>query len=101
MTQVNTKKEKSDHPNSMVDFNDALLELQAHIHEEPMPTMEVDPKFFLALCKGRVQESITYGNPGVRVFPAGKMDDVLDAENVTAEKYHEREIRRISAEANK
>jgi hypothetical protein len=101
MSQTSTKKEKEVGINNHDDFNQALLECQAQIESEPYPMLEVAPEFFKALTKGRDLPSITYGNPGVRIFKIGTMDDVLDYEDVPADVMRERELKRINAETKK
>lgn len=103
MSQMNIKKDaqKELGINSTDEFNLAILEKQANIDEEPYPMLEVSEPVFKAITKGRLVNSITYGDPGVRVFKAGTMDDILDSEEISAEKRHEQEIRKISAEANR
>lgn len=103
MTQTSIKKEaqKELAIDNYDDFNAAILDLHTHIDEDPRPTLEVSERFFLALAKGRPINSMTYGNPGVRIFKKGMMDQILSEERMPAEKHRETEIKRISAEANK
>lgn len=83
-------------------FNEALLEAQANIVDNPYPTIEVTDRLFQALAKGRSADSMTYGDPGVRIFKVGKMDQILKEESMTADQHRELEIRRFNQQvANK
>jgi hypothetical protein len=92
---------KTDGIDNHDDFNAAVLEAQAQISEDPYPFVEVSDRFFKALSKGRELKSLTYGNPGIRVFKAGTIDSVLAEERLPAEKFRELEIKRINEAANK
>lgn len=83
------------------DFNEALLEAQGNVEHEPNPYLEVTEKFFLALSKGKSIQSMTYGDPGVRIFKFGMAEEILSYESLPADKHRDLEIKKISEAANK
>jgi hypothetical protein len=83
------------------EFQRAVLRKQAAIASDRHPTLEVAPELFAALAEGADIDSLTYGKPGVRVFPKGTTDKVLGLENVPADRHREMEIKKISEAFNK
>lgn len=79
------------------DFRDAIMEIHRNIDENPRPTLEVSDKFFSALVKGRKVDSITYGDPGVRVYRVGHKDRLDKEERLSAEAYREIQLKKENA----
>lgn len=57
----------------------------------------VTEKFFAYLCKDRKSKSLTYGDPGVRVFIDGTQEKLMFEDSQTAEEAYVRDIREKSA----
>lgn len=60
--------------------------------------VEVGEKLFKYLLRGAKTRYLTYGNPGIKVFLKGTMDDILDEEEMSAEDYGNVVARRRHAE---
>lgn len=95
MTQTMNKQETKAIDNHQ-DFNSALLEKQAGIVDDPNPYLEVSEKFFKALSKGRDLRSMTYGDPGVRIYRIGTKEEIDLEEKMPADKFREIELKRAS-----
>ncbi len=65
------------------DFNVALGMCQA----EEIEAMEVSLDFFARISHGKETPFIIYGNPAVKVFPAGKMEKGLKILQLSRDKY--------------
>lgn len=92
MTPTTEKKTKP--IDNYDEFNEAILDIHRNITEYHDPSLEVSEKFFLALTKGKDLRSMTWGDPGVRIFKSGTMDEILSEENLPAEQYRDLEIKR-------
>ncbi len=98
MTTTTTKEKVID---SYKEFDEAVMEIHRNIDQHPSPTLEVSEKVFSALVKGHDVTSMTWGKPGIRVFPVGKMEAILDEESMPADRYREVEINRAREKAKK
>lgn len=60
---------------------------------EGVDTLEVTPEVFDYICTDKNSASLTWGKPGVRVFKAGTVDQILKEENMKAEDTYASAIR--------
>lgn len=74
---------------SYQDFDMAVREA----HLTGLDHLEVTHKLFKTLTKGTETHYMTWGSPGVKVFPEGTMKGILEDEKMDAEAHREREIR--------
>lgn len=71
------------------DFDLAVREAQL----TGLDHLEVTHKLFKDLSKGSQTNYLTWGHPGVKVFPEGTMKGILDDEKMDAETHREMLIR--------
>lgn len=59
---------------------------------EGVDTLEVTPEVFDYICSDKNSDSLTWGKPGVRVFKAGTVDEILKRENMKADDTYSADI---------
>lgn len=93
-----TKKEKESSKEMGIDnyddLNEAVMDIHRNIDRHDEPSLEVTEKLFSALTRGKVANSLTYSDPGVRIFKTGTSDQILKEEKMLAEDFRELEIKR-------
>lgn len=87
MEAMDTKKSKT--LDSYNDFMMAVNEAQL----TGLDHLEVTHKLFKSLTKGVETNYLTWGHPGVKVFPEGTMKGIIEDEKMDAETAREIEIR--------
>lgn len=63
------------------------------------PTIVVTQELFNYLCKDKTSKSLTYGDPGVRVFIEGTEGKLLAEENMPAHESYTKNILKKSSQA--
>lgn len=66
---------------------------------EGIGELTVSEKLFAYLCKDKNSRSLTYGDPGIRVFIDGTQEKLLIEEGQTAEEAYVRDIRKKQSAA--
>lgn len=79
------KSKKSKILDSFPDFQMAVSEAQL----TGLDHLEVTHKLFKSLTKGVETNYLTWGHPGVKVFPEGTMKGILEDEKMDAETHRE------------
>lgn len=89
-TLPQVKEEKVEVIDDPTEFQMAISKAQM----EGVDSLEVTERIFNWLIKNNKTASLTYGNPGVRVFKTGTKDSILNEEKMNAEDWHAVNIRR-------
>jgi hypothetical protein len=87
--------------NTYEDFQQAVMEIHQNIDQYENPILEIGEKLFGAIAKGKQIDSMTYGDPGIRLFKVGTKQRILDEEKMPADKFRDLEIRRKNEAANR
>lgn len=87
LTSSDEKKPIDNYQDFLGAYGEAVVEGIGHV--------EVTQKLFDYLCKDKHSKALTYGKPGIKVFIAGTMDDVLDDEEMSADEFYVKDIKRL------
>lgn len=82
---------KSDVIDNPEDFRMAIAEAQMAGADHVV----VSERVLKYLLRGNKSESLTYGEPGIRVFLEGTKDEIERVERFSAEQYHEHHIKKM------
>ena len=97
--QAMSIKPLEDIPSTREQFERKLVDVQADYPlDGDIPIIEVTKELFQALLKGRKGAYLTYGDPGVKVFVQGTVEDIEREENLSADEFHRLSIERMRAD---
>lgn len=95
MPEVKEQPMVADTKSDVIDNPEEFRMAVANAQMEGVDHVVVTEKVLKYLLRGNKSESLTYGDPGVRVFLEGTKDEIERVERMNAEQFHEHYIKKM------